>query len=258
VAAFPGGGVSENCGFQGVLTTDGLGENFSLIVTAALAGPRESAETFIWVGEILGQQQPLSERPLSSSLAPICVTCLGRTGSTLMMRILNMHPDIVVAGRYPHEMQYAQKAVRTFVGSLEAMLREGFTCFGAEAPYGPFRNGTKGHILWAAVSAIDLFYECIAQDQKKTGVRYFAEKCLPSFLPNITRDIYGARAKEIILMRTRETSFVQQRALTESVAALNLEPKMPRPMRTGSVLSAMPSSMWPVPQTESGCAHHPL
>lgn len=66
VAAFPGGDVSENSGFQGVLTVDGLGENFSLIVTAALTGDHETAETMILVGEILGQQQPLSERPLST------------------------------------------------------------------------------------------------------------------------------------------------------------------------------------------------
>jgi hypothetical protein len=201
VAAFPGGGVSEHCGFQGVLTVDGLGENFSLIVTAALTGDHGSAETMILVGEILGRQQPLSERPLSSSLAPVCVTCLGRTGSTLMMRILNANPEIVVAGGYPHESKYAHKAVRSVVGCLEAMLPEGAVCFGAEPPYFPFYDGTRRNMLRATVSAIDLFYECIAQTQEKTGVRYFAEKCLPSFLPNVTRDIYGHKAKEVILVR---------------------------------------------------------
>jgi hypothetical protein len=201
VESFPGGDLSENCGFQGVLIVDGLGENFSLIVTAAQEGASGSAETLIWVGEILGQQQPLSERPLSSSLSPICVTSLGRTGSTLMMRILNTHPAIVVAGGYPHETKYAQKALHSVVGSLEAMLPEGVSCFGVKPPFSAFYDGTRCHILRAAVSTIDLFYESAAQAQEKTGVRYFAEKCLPSFLPNITRDIYRLNAKEIILMR---------------------------------------------------------
>jgi hypothetical protein len=201
VQAFPGGDVAENCGFQGVLRVDGLGKNFSLIVTAAQAAAHGSAETLIWVGEILGQQRPLSEQPFSSSLAPICLTCLGRTGSTLMMRILNMHPDIVVAGGYPHETKYAHKAVRSAAGSLEAMLPEGVACLGAKAPYRQFHDETRRHILRATVSAVDLFYECIAEAQEKRGVRYFAEKCLPSFLPNVTRDIYGLNVKEIILVR---------------------------------------------------------
>jgi hypothetical protein len=199
-AAFPGGEVSGNSGFEGVLAVDGLGENFSLIVTAELMCDREAGETMILVGEILGQQPPLSERPLSSSLAPLCVTCLGRTGATLMMRILNAHPEIVVAGGYPHETKYAHKLVHGIGGSLESTLPEGVACFGAQPPYVPFYDGIRRNILRATVSAIDLFYEGIAETQEKTGVRYFAEKCLPSFLPNVTRDIYGHNTKEIILV----------------------------------------------------------
>jgi Sulfotransferase family len=201
VAAFPGGDISENCGFQGVLPVDGLGENFSLIVLAAQTNTHESAETLFLVGEILGQQQPTLQTPISSSLAPICLTCMGRTGSTALMRILNMHPDIVVAGAYPFETKYAQTAVRSALGGLKVLLSEGVACIGFKAPYGRLYAETRGHIFRATVSAIDLFYECIAQAQKKGDVKYFAEKCLPSFLPDITRDLYGSKAKEIILVR---------------------------------------------------------
>ncbi len=128
VAVFPGGDISENCGFQGVLPVDGLGENFSLIVLAAQTNTPESTETLFLVGEILGQQQPTLQTPISSSLAPICLTCMGRTGSTALMRILSMHPDIVVAGAYPFETKYAQTAVRSALGELKALLSEGVAC----------------------------------------------------------------------------------------------------------------------------------
>ena len=201
VAVFPGGDISENCGFQGVLPVDGLGENFSLIVLAAQTNTHELTETLFLVGEILGQQQPTLQTPISSSLAPICLTCMGRTGSTALMRILSMHPDIVVAGAYPFETKYAQTAVRSALGELKALLSEGVACISSKAQYGRLNAETKGHIFRAAVSAIDLFYECIAQAQKKGDVKYFAEKCLPSFLPDIARDLYGSKAKEIILVR---------------------------------------------------------
>lgn len=201
VAAFPGGDISENCGFQGVLPVEGLGENFSLIVLAAQTNTRASAETLFLVGEILGRQQPSLPTPISSSLAPICLTCMGRTGSTALMRILNMHPEIVVAGDYPFETKYAETAVRGALVELKVLLSEGVACIGLKAPYGRLYAETRGHIFRAALSAIDLFYECTVQAQKKGDVKYFAEKCLPSFLPDITRDLYGSKAKEIILIR---------------------------------------------------------
>jgi Sulfotransferase family len=200
-AAFPGGSVPLNCGFHGALNVGGLGAMFALVVTAAQVADTRSGETIVWLGEICGRQQPLCGTPLESALAPISVTCLGRTGSTLAMRMLGAHPEIVVAGGYPYETKYAQKALCGLSDSLEAMLSDAAVCVSDAEPYRQFCDQTKRDLLGMTTSIIDRFYEYNARVQQKAEVRFFAEKCLPSFLPNVTQDVYGPRAREIIIVR---------------------------------------------------------
>jgi hypothetical protein len=198
VASFTGDAVSRNCKFRGVVNVGGLGANFSLVVTAAQGADTQSGETSIWLGEIVGRQRPLSDIPLASAMAPISVTCLGRTGSTLMMQILSAHPEIIVAGGYPHETKFAQEAFHKLGDTSNAMRSNGV--HGKELCRQSY-NDTKRDLVATIAATIDHFYQTNAQAQEKPAAKFFAEKCLPSFMPNVARDIYGPRAKEIIIMR---------------------------------------------------------
>ena len=181
VAVFPGGDISENCGFQGVLPVDGLGENFSLIVLAAQTNTHKSTETWFLVGEILGQQHPTLQTPISSSLAPICLTCMGRTGSTALMQILSMHPDIVVAGAYPFETKYAQTAVRSALGELKTLLSEGVACIGSKAQYAGLTLRRKA-IYFGRLSRRSTFSTNASHRLKKERCEVLRRE-VPSFLP---------------------------------------------------------------------------
>ena len=53
------------------------------------------------IAEIRGTQQLTSA--FTPSMQPIMVTSPGRSGSTLLMRMLAEHPDIIVHERFPYE-----------------------------------------------------------------------------------------------------------------------------------------------------------
>ena len=130
------------------------------------------------------------------------------------MQILNAHPEIVVARGYPHEAKFAQKSFRLMSDSLTAMLSEGSGFLGADSR-DRFCAETKGALAQATVAAIDRFYGDVAGDQEKAGARYFAEKSLPSLLPDVCRDVYGERAREIILVRDPRDLFCSAEAFNQ-------------------------------------------
>lgn len=201
IAALPGAGIPLRCGFDGLLNLEALGGNFSLVVTAVLEAETHTGETMLWLGEIVGRQEALPRRAPADAAAPLCLTCLGRTGSTLAMRLLNAHPSVVVAGGYPYEIKYAQRSFAALSRSLDDLLTGGVECSPSGEAQARFRDHARGGMLQATVAVIDGFYRSAAHAHGKDGITHFAEKCLPSFLPDIARDVYGSLAKEIILVR---------------------------------------------------------
>ena len=83
-------------GFWKAIGTVGLAPAFTIGVRAVFQDGRRPV-----IAEIRGTQQLTSA--FTPSMQPIMVTSPGRSGSTLLMRILAEHPDIIVHERFPYE-----------------------------------------------------------------------------------------------------------------------------------------------------------
>jgi hypothetical protein len=155
---------------------------------------------------------------------PILVTSTGRSGSSLLMRRLAAHPEIVVAGSHPYEVKqltYYAGALRTL--SLEAnwacsmnpdaLLSEasryvtGFNPFhdpqfGTDPLLEQYWEVTGFEILTSAFrELIVTYYEAIRTMTHKASVRYFAEKTHPNPLVRDAVIAMFGGVKEILLVR---------------------------------------------------------
>lgn len=160
--------------------------------------------------------------------APILLSTMGRSGSTLLMAVLAQHPQIVVAGRRPFEVEmgcyyaYALRAM-TAAGDHERSLRadritatEGRFHLGFNPYFEPsfakyfhdletlpkFINRRVASRLVTAFKGIMLdYYEMVADDQDKPYPLYFAEKSLPEADARLGVRFMFRNCKEIALVR---------------------------------------------------------
>ncbi len=93
---------AKNCGFGTLVGVIGLPLEAELHLQAIL---EDSSR--VSIGTIRLRHQPLKSN-YQSSLQPLIVTCIGRTGTTWLMQLLSQHPNIVVGKTYPYEIQAAQ------------------------------------------------------------------------------------------------------------------------------------------------------
>lgn len=160
--------------------------------------------------------------------APILVSSMGRSGSTLLMGILAAHPQIVVAGKRPFEIEmicYYVYALRAFIseGDHEHSLRPdritaaenryhlGFnpyfepsfrTGFADPSLIDRFRNGPlAGRLSEAFRNLIVDFYEAVACDKEIDRPLFFAEKILPEKEARLGARYLFGNLKEIVLVR---------------------------------------------------------
>jgi hypothetical protein len=154
-------------------------------------------------------------------LAPAMLTSLGRTGTTLLMRLLSELPGVVAHREYPLELGVARywthmlrvlgdpanheqsSHPETFSGDLWRV--------GHNPYYGNFMAKSGEVVRWlgsdhvediAAFTqhSIDGLYTRMAGAQGIERPRYFAEKNLPDHIAELTWDLYPD-AREIILFR---------------------------------------------------------
>lgn len=159
---------------------------------------------------------------------PVLLSTMGRSGSTALMASLAHHPQIVVAGQRPFEIEmacYYAYALRTLIaaGDHERSLRPdqitasanlfqiGFNPYFEPSFRGIFRDpsrmdhfltGVVPNRLGSAFKEIVLdFYEAVARDQNRKHPIYFAEKLLPEDDARIGARFIFPNAKEIALVR---------------------------------------------------------
>ena len=215
-AAHPG--APERCGFEEILGVLGFGSQFELRLVAVL----ESGER-VPIGTI-GARRPPLHADVESSLRPIMVSCLGRAGTTLLMRCLAADPSIVVYRRYPYESSPARYWLHVlrvlsepanFVDSthpdkfLDEIWNVGYNPF---FDYGVAVPDQSALYRWAGgdyvselasfcARSIEGWYRAVADVQGQADAVYFAEKHMwPGYTQGLMWELFP-RAKEIFLVR---------------------------------------------------------
>ena len=173
----------------------------------------------------------------TQGLQPLVVTATGRSGTTLLMRRLANDPAIVIADAYPYEMKlltYYGRALEVLTGRGDREnsvapntifanpYQLGLNPFHhpemestfprRELLYDFFGRQSAERLGGAFHDIISDFYREMQLHQRKTGARFFAEKC-DLFTPvrNFARLIFGG-VREIVLLRDLRDVHCSRRA----------------------------------------------
>jgi hypothetical protein len=211
--------VSGNYGFQVKLTPSlSVFEECRIEVRAGSAGPVLPNGT-----------KTLRSPPVQrTGFLPILVNGIGRSGTTLLMQKLSLHPEIVVAPLYPYEITlsaYYAAAFRTLISgqdrekssdpdtlfSQENQYWIGFNPFNRPGLYHAagqpgliekvFEEFVPARLAETFRSIIEEYYNVLRRDQGRPSARYFAEKSnLDEAARKAPRVFFGS-VREIILIR---------------------------------------------------------
>jgi len=216
--------VPEKTGFSIGFKTFHLARNFELTVDLVLPD-KDKREKRTTIAKIKGTQVPLTPT-FKPTIQPIMVYGPGRSGSTWVMNLLGMHPEVVIDPHHPYEvfgMTYWLQLAR-ILGS-PADLKNSATPDAAyltnpnwvgSNPYNRspmidppavkhwFRQQYVNDLVDFSLRSIENFNHSLAVSQNKPRARYFAEKYLIGseidWVPQQVWQLYP-HAKEIFLVR---------------------------------------------------------
>ena len=212
IPAYAGTPWAGQSGFSTGVGTLGLPEVFDLGVRAVLQhGERREIAT------LRGTRSSLVARA-APQLRPLMVTCLGRSGTTLLMELLSGHPSIVVHPPHPYEtrcatywMQMAKVAGEPGPVVSPVAWYNQLSGFDAVRPVPFFGQLPTEEMSWMTseytehlvdfcVSALGDFYEECARVTGKPAAIAFAEKQFPGLLADVLSEVCPARC-EIVSIR---------------------------------------------------------
>jgi len=156
------------------------------------------------------------------TLQPLMLTCLGRTGSTWVMRMLAAHPQVVTFRRFPYEAAPAKYWLHmlkvlsepadlahsaqpdTFHNNLFWVGQNPYcdeSVFEQPALVNWYAREQIERLATFSQRSIEEWYSTLARNQGQHSPVYFAEKHLwPNYLPVLTWELYP-KAKEVFLVR---------------------------------------------------------
>ncbi|NEP40312.1 MAG: methyltransferase domain-containing protein, partial [Okeania sp. SIO2H7] len=220
---YPENSLAKSCGFSTIVGLAGLPLKSEIIVEAILPN-----KTQVVIATIEFQRLTPLTSSYQATLQPLALTCLGRSGTTWLMRLLSEHPNIIVSGGYPYEILAAQYWIHLFkvisepANPLESTPRLHYFAnklnWIGHHPFYDFSNNYES-FSWFGVDytqqaatfcqeSIDKYYQNIAQTQGKTvslpseKITYFAEKYHANF-PHILQSLSELYSdfREIFLVR---------------------------------------------------------
>jgi hypothetical protein len=215
-AAFPGTPEEADCNFHALLSLVGLKPRSELALRAVLEDG-----TRVEFASMSVERQPLDSgfRP---RLQPLLVTCLGRTGTTWVMKMLASHPEIVTTRRFPYEATPAKywlhmlKVLSEPANIVQSAHPDTFHNNPWWVGHNPYLNESVfeqpalanwygrsyvERLAYFCQDSIEDWYATLARNQSQDAPAYFAEKHMwPNFLPVLTWELYP-QAKEVFLVR---------------------------------------------------------
>lgn len=220
---------ATNAGFSLTFDTLGLGPELEIRLRAT-EGNRPIAR----IGVVRGRRQPLRP-PYQPRLQPLLVTSIGRTGTTLLMRLLAAHPAVVAYRRHPYEARAAKywlHLLKSLARPVDPRTRPGQpnefhlepSAFGSPFATADFAayddaatwlgDGYLDDLAAFCLRSIDGWYGRVAAAQAQPEPAYWAEKMFPDDYAALTRELYPT-AKEIVLVRDFRDMWASMRAYNE-------------------------------------------
>jgi hypothetical protein len=207
--------VPERCGFETMLGVVQLPPEFELRLEARLENSRA-----IPIALIRGRHRGI-HGAFEPKLRPLLVTMIARVGSSWLMKLLMQHPAIVAHDSPPYEIRaatYWMQMLRVLAEPANHAQSSPFAgchsnpwTVGHHPYYTPpvteraelqdwFGRVYSERLAAFCISAIESFYENLANVQSRAGALYFAEKSHPDWVPWALRNVYP-QVREILLVR---------------------------------------------------------
>ena len=211
---FPQAEGTAAAGFFTIVNTLNLDREFEILVRARL---EDTAR--VSLATLRGSREPL-QTGFAPAIDPLIVTTLGRTGSTILMKVLATHPEITAFRPF----EYEPRAATYWLGVMTTLTDpisyrrqlnptgniDGAWWVGNEPPL-PRRLRDARLTQWLdgdavsqiaafCQSRIDAVYQEVAAGSGSSSPRFFAEKYRPDRIPATMVELY-ARAREVILVR---------------------------------------------------------
>ncbi len=220
---------AANAGFSVEVDTLGTEPAFDIRVRAVIGGVPVARLT-----TIRGTRRPI--RPdYAPRIHPLLVNSIGRTGSTLLMRLLAAHPKIVAYRRLPYEARAAKywyHLMLTLAASPDPAKQIGqpqefhLERIAAGNPFatdefGAYpeavawsRAGYREDLASFTLKAIDGWYGAVAAAQEQPEPVYWAEKTFPDQYATLAHEL-DPRAKQLVLVRDFRDMWTSMRAYNE-------------------------------------------
>ncbi len=211
---YPDAEGADDAGFFTVVNSLNVGREFEILIRA-----RMEDRTRVNMVTLRGTREPL-RTGFDPAIEPLMVTTLGRTGSTILMKVLATHPTITAYRPFEHEpraMSYWLGVMTTLTDPISYRRQinpsgpiDGTWWVGAEQPL-PRRFRDPALTRWLdhdavrqvgafCQSRIEALYAQVAADAGRADPRFFAEKYRPDRIPEMVWELYP-RAREVVLVR---------------------------------------------------------
>jgi len=214
-SAFPALAGAERAGFSLMLDALKLPPAFELHVSGTAGAGHEEA-----IARVRGSRRAFEPLPTPGP-APLIVTTLGRSGSTLLLTLLSVHPQVVAyepavydSRPYAHQLDaaIAMASPASRMRLLDSGVQGEAWWLGRASTRPdellrieePLRElllaAPVEGLLRAAVDQAAAFAGALGAAQERPDARYAAEKCGPSHLPRLLREL-SADGRELFLVR---------------------------------------------------------